>query len=73
MEALVFLAVVAAVIAASVGYVAWRDRRGRGQHVDPSVSDDARVQADRQAVQGLLGYSGMPVTDFLPGRPERGR
>jgi hypothetical protein len=66
MTLMVFLAGIAAAIASVAGYVTWRDRRGRGSFVDPSVSRDALVQADRQAVQGRLAYAEMPVTDFLP-------
>ena len=55
----------AAAIATVVGLVAWRDRRSRGSFVDPSVSRTALVQADRQAIQGQLAYTGMPATNFL--------
>jgi hypothetical protein len=65
MTILISLVVFAAVVATIVGYVALRDRRSRRQFVDPSISRDALVQADRQAVQGLLGMTGMPVTDFV--------
>lgn len=65
MTVLIALVVFAAAIVAVVGYVAWRDRRSRGSFVDPSVSRDALVRADRQAVQGRLADAGMPVTGFL--------
>lgn len=52
-----------------VGYVAWRDRRQRGAFVDPSISRDALVEADRQAVQGRLAAEFLPVADFA--RPHR--
>jgi hypothetical protein len=62
---LIFFAGIVAAIATVVGCVAWRDRRGRGSFVDPSISRAALVQADRQAVQGLLAAAELPVTDFL--------
>jgi hypothetical protein len=65
MTFLIFMAGFAAAIAAIVGYVAWRDRRGRRSFVDPSISRDALARADRQAVQGRLASEGMLVTDFI--------
>ena len=49
---LITLAVFVAAIGAVVGYVAWRDRRRRGLHIDPSVSHDAIALAQWQAAQG---------------------
>ena len=69
MTILILFAGIAAAIATVVGYVAWRDRRGRGSFVDPSVSRAALVQADRGAVQGLLAHTDMPVGGFLGHRP----
>jgi hypothetical protein len=68
MTVLIVLVVFGAAIALVVGYVAWRDRRSRGSFVHPSVSRDALIQADRQAVQGRLADVGMPVADFLQTR-----
>lgn len=65
MTLLILMVGIAAAIAMVVGYVAWRDRRTRGSFVDPSVSRDALVQADRQAVQARLADAGMPSTDFI--------
>lgn len=62
---LLFMVGFAAMIATVVGYVAWRDRRHRGSFVDPSISRDALVQSDRQAVQGLLAGAGMLEANFL--------
>jgi hypothetical protein len=65
---LIFMAGFAAAVAAIVGYVAWRDRHTGGSFVDPSVSRDALVQADRQAVQGRLATEGMLSVDFIDNR-----
>ncbi|MEV6487566.1 hypothetical protein AB0M20_02840 [Actinoplanes sp. NPDC051633] len=50
MTLLIFMIGAAAAMAAIVGYVAWRDRRGQGSFVDPSISRSALVQAQWQAV-----------------------
>lgn len=68
MTLLILMAGIAAAIAMIAGSVAWRDRRSRGSFVDPSISRDALIQADRQAVQARLAFAEMPVTDFLPPR-----
>ena len=65
MTVLIVLAVFAVPIAAVVGFVAWRDRRTARVFVDPSVSRDALVQADRQGVQGRMADTGMLVTTYL--------
>ena len=65
MTLLVLRVGIGAAIAMAVGYIAWRDRRTRGSYVAPSISRDALVQADRQAVQARLADAGMPSTDFL--------
>jgi hypothetical protein len=62
MTLLIFAVGFAAAIATVTGYVAWRDRGRRGSFVDPSISRDALIQADRQAVQGRLASEGMLVT-----------
>lgn len=69
MTLLIILAPFAAAMGAVVGYVAWRDRRRRGAHIDPSISRDALAQADRGAVQGRLAAEGMPDTRILGGGP----
>jgi len=69
MTILILMAGIAAAIAAIVGYVALRDRRGGGSFVHPSISRDALVQADRQGVQGRLASIEMPVADFVSRRP----
>jgi hypothetical protein len=61
MTSLILLTGLAAAIATVVGYVVWRDRRGRGSFVDPSISRVALAQADQQAVQGLVAHRFMPV------------
>lgn len=67
---LVFLLLgIGSAMALIVGYVAWRDRRQRGSFVDPTISRDALIEADRQAVQGRLAAEYLPVTDFV--RPHR--
>jgi hypothetical protein len=68
MTVLIVLVVFATLIAMVVGYVAWRDRHSRRSFVDPSVSRDALIEADRQNVQGRLADVGMPVFDFLQTR-----
>jgi hypothetical protein len=69
MTILILLGGIVAAIATIVGYVVRRDRRGRASFVDPSVSRDALVETNRQAVQGRLAEAGMVVTDFLGSRP----
>jgi hypothetical protein len=69
MTILILLGGIVAAIATIVGYVVRRDRHGRGSFVDPSVSRDALVETNRQAVQGRLAEAGMLVTDFLGHRP----
>lgn len=70
MTLLIFLVGIAALIAMVVGYVAWRDRRRRGSFVDPAISRDALVRADRQAVQGRLASEDMLISTFLGSRQE---
>jgi hypothetical protein len=69
MTLLILMVGIAAMIATVVGYVAWRDRHRRGSFVDPSISRDALVQADQQAVRGRLADAGMPSTDFISHGP----
>jgi hypothetical protein len=65
MTLLILFAAIVAAIVTVVGYVAWRDQRGWGSFVDPSVSRAALVQADRQGIQGLIAAIDLPVTDSL--------
>jgi hypothetical protein len=69
MHLVYFLIGLGAAMALVVGYVVWRDRRHRGSFVDPSISRDALIEADRQAVQGRLAAESYIVSDFV--RPHR--
>src|SRR4051812_4528490 len=64
MTLLILFAGVAAAIATVAGCIAWRDRRGRGSFVDPSINM-ALVQADRRDIQSLREFTDLPVADFV--------
>jgi uncharacterized iron-regulated membrane protein len=65
MTILIFAVGLAAAFITIVGYVTWRDRGRRASFEDPSISRDALVDADRQAIRGrfagYLGDLGMPA------------
>jgi hypothetical protein len=66
MAFLVIIIPFAAVVGVIVGYVALRDRRTRRSFVDPSISRDALIRADRQAVdaRNASPTSGAAGTSF---------
>jgi crotonobetainyl-CoA:carnitine CoA-transferase CaiB-like acyl-CoA transferase len=68
MTLLILFAGIVTALVTVVGYVARRDRRGRGSFVDPSVSRAALTQAERQGVLGYVAAQHMPISDSL-GRP----